>query len=85
MILIVDSGSTKAHWRALKSDGEVIQFETVGFNPLRSNSGSFQESLKNEIPNSINFSAVESLFFYGAGCISNEMERRVKYLLSKFF
>lgn len=85
MILIVDSGSTKAHWRALKSNGKVIHFETVGYNPLRSKSDFFLESLKNEIPNSINFSAVESVFFYGAGCISNEMEQKVKYILSDFF
>jgi|GEM_PF-3685789 len=34
MILITDSGSTKADWRYITKEGETIsEFSTMGFNP----------------------------------------------------
>ncbi|MFP4556300.1 MAG: hypothetical protein ACLFNU_05455 [Bacteroidales bacterium] len=85
MILIVDSGSTKAHWRVLESNGKVSEFETVGYNPLHLQSNDFENSLRNEIPKQVPLLQVKSVFFYGAGCISDTVERKVKSLLSPFF
>ena len=81
MIIIADSGSTKTHWCSV-DDGVVRELVTQGLNPrltdvdtLLSVFRQTREQLGNPV----------AVFFYGAGCGSQEMQQRVMALLSDVF
>lgn len=74
MHLIVDSGSTKSDWVLLKNSSKE-SFSTIGLNPYFQS----EESVYDEIAkNSSLFKyrdEVTHLFFYGAGCSSEELNQ----------
>lgn len=86
MILIVDSGATKADWTALNRQGEKVFFtQTLGLNPEVIDEKDFMERLSSnkELVESKN--SVSEVYFYGAGCGTNRMITFVKHLLESFF
>jgi len=84
MILIAESGSTKTDWRLVLPTGEVKSYQTIGFNPyyigkegiIKALSGSALLEFKAE---------VTQLYFYGAGCASEENCQLISISFSSFF
>jgi len=84
MLLVVESGSTKADWMLVENGIETV-YVTMGFNPyfhtkediLHELNGNYDlASIKNE---------VTELYFYGAGCSIPELNAIVKSSLSSYF
>lgn len=68
MIIIADSGSTKADWKTIEKNGRQTLISTIGLNPVFHTTESVLAELnKNLVPNLPN-EAVEEVTFYGAGC-----------------
>ncbi|MEY4522656.1 MAG: hypothetical protein RIT10_1841 [Bacteroidota bacterium] len=84
MILVVDSGSTKSDW-VLLSDTEQQFFSTMGLNPyFHSEEIVFNAVCENEGLNQIR-TAIEHVFFYGAGCSSEALNQIIVTGLQKAF
>jgi N-acetylglucosamine kinase-like BadF-type ATPase len=85
MILIAESGSTKTDWVLVNDENQVTMYKTMGFNPFFHSS----EFIANEILNNKDFYEASKnavrLYFYGAGCSSDEMNIIVKSGLSKIY
>lgn len=82
MILLADSGSTKTDW--LSYDGEVVQFQSAGFNPFYQSSEIILAGLRNEVAPKVK-STVDRVFFYGAGCADEASSRPIKEALTTVF
>ena len=84
MILIADSGSSKTDWRVIHGDHRISQYRGLGFNPYYQSSEEmalqmqeeFLVSLKNEI---------EDIYYYGAGCSSEDRKQEVREALKTVF
>ena len=88
MILIADSGSTKTDWRLIDEENKIHQFKTTGINPYFHSSESITEALTKELLPNIKFEIRNlkfELFFYGAGCSSDEKCNIVKRGLQSCF
>lgn len=72
MILIADSGSTKAHWCLMAANGHKAEFMTDGINPLFQTSDAMRNSICNQLlPQMASMlwaGTITHVFFYGAGC-----------------
>lgn len=85
MILVADSGSTKADWIAGNNGSMVAEFNTKGFNPF------FHD--RNFILTELNGNSalrdfrmnVSMLYFFGAGCSSPDRNAIIAAGLSEFF
>lgn len=66
MLLIADSGSTKVDWRALCSDGAVIEVTTAGINPYFETEERIVSELQQHLLPQVGAS-VDEIHFYGAG------------------
>lgn len=84
MFLVVESGSTKADWM-LVNGTKRTPFSTKGFNPYFHSQAFILEELSMNDGLSEIKSAVEEIFFYGAGCSNEAMRSRIKEPLSAFF
>jgi N-acetylglucosamine kinase-like BadF-type ATPase len=84
MILVADSGSTKCDWLLMKGQERQLT-NTMGFNPFFVSAEKILTELgKNEFL-SKNSEGVNSIFFYGAGCSSQDRNQVVERALSSFF
>lgn len=84
MLIVVESGSTKADWMVLRNGKETIT-NTQGFNPYFHSKTDILEALgANDVLNSIK-DEVEQVFFYGAGCSSPELNQVIEGGLAPFF
>lgn len=81
MILIAESGSTKTDWVLLKEDKIQKQQQTLGINPFHQDISSIIDNIKSLE----NFHSVEQIFFYGAGCATDETKQKVKDALLEVF
>ena len=72
MILIADSGSTKAHWALVTASGQISEFRTDGLNPVFQTREAIQDCLSNQLlPQMAKLlwaGTITHVFFYGAGC-----------------
>ena len=68
MILIADSGSTKADWKIITSSGEVQSQSTRGFNPFFQDSEMIETTLRKEFNGQLKKEEATEVFYYGAGC-----------------
>ena len=68
MIFIADSGSTKADWKILQDEGEIMNHSTHGFNPFFQNSETIEKTLLADFNNQFDLAKASKVFFYGAGC-----------------
>ena len=71
MIIIAESGATKAAWRAIYEDGTVRAADTAGLNPNCLTMEDIQAIIRKAVPE-LNPEGrhVEEVFFYGAGLVS---------------
>jgi len=84
MILICDSGSTKADWALL--DGiNITEFQTDGLNPVHLSDAIILEKLSAEKNITRNSASIPEVNFFGAGCGSSEGKERMAAVLRKVF
>ena len=84
MLLVVESGSTKADWMLVENEKETI-FVTKGFNPYFHSKEDILTELNGNYDLNLIKDKVTSVFFYGAGCSIPELNAVVKSALSSYF
>ncbi|QLG46666.1 N-acetylglucosamine kinase [Costertonia aggregata] len=86
MILIVDSGATKADWIALDEKGEKLFLtQTLGLSPEVLTRTVIEDRLANNFELSKNRDEVTRLHFYGAGCGTDRMKKFLHEIFTDFF
>jgi N-acetylglucosamine kinase-like BadF-type ATPase len=86
MILIADSGSTKADFVALDNEGNnLFTTETLGLNPEVLTKEDVIVRLDQRFDIQYNKDKVEKLFFYGAGCGTDRMKNHFKEIFQEYF
>lgn len=85
MLLIADSGSTKCDWRIIDENKTYRDCATSGINPYFHNEEVIPARLANSEVLSEISERVTALFFYGAGCSSEEHKRIAQLGLQKVF
>ena len=87
MILIVDSGSTKCDWIAIDKDGNQLleKIRTKGLNPAILSEKKLRKIIRKSKELSDNREAVTNVFFYGAGCGTENPRLLLKVILQEFF
>lgn len=73
MILVADSGSTKIDWCVIDSKKVVKEFFTCGMNPVMVTQEAMCQCFYNELKPNVEGLAIDKVYFYGAGCISDEV------------
>ena len=68
MLIIVDSGSTKADWQIIHADGRRELHTTMGFNPFFHDEDRVESELKKEFVHNVPVEEAQAVYFYGAGC-----------------
>ena len=86
MILIVDSGATKADWIALDNEGnQLFNTQTLGLSPEVLTREVIEDRLANNFDISKNREIVTHLYFYGAGCGTDRMKKFLGEIFEDFF
>ncbi len=83
MIIIADSGSSKTDWRFVAKNGQIEQAKTMGINPYIINSKEIVLLLK--ILKAPFNEAIEAIYYYGAGCDSEQNIASVESALQTVF
>ena len=68
MLIIVDSGSTKADWQIVHKDGRQELHSTMGFNPFFHDEDRIETELKKNFVKEVKVDDAKWVYFYGAGC-----------------
>jgi N-acetylglucosamine kinase-like BadF-type ATPase len=84
-LLIADSGSTKTDWRFIDSHREILAFRSEGYNPYLISGKQMEESLQREVLVQLGNRIPDELFFYGAGCGTDEKKAVIKNALAGIF
>lgn len=86
MRLLVDSGSTKADWIAIDDDGKVLfTTQTLGLNPEILNAAEIIERLNDRFDILQNKDKATHLYFYGAGCGTENMKNALAEIFQNYF
>lgn len=85
MIIIADSGSTKADWKVIKDKKILYTVSTMGLNPFFHSKETIVDALKNGFENQVKIDDVSNVYFYGAGCSSEERNKFMTSSISTFF
>lgn len=72
MKLIAESGSTRTEWALVDGDYIVEHVFTEGINPFFQSRREISRSVRLELPDSFFKKRFEQVFFYGAGCSSED-------------
>lgn len=78
-ILIADGGSTKIDWTIVSGISQKT-FRSPGINPVLWGIGKIEQMLQEGLPHEI-LSDVESVYFYGAGCLGRSAEKMQEALM----
>lgn len=81
MILIADSGSTKADWRLICADGKIHPFSSEGINPYFHTASTITKTLRGFSVEPFQHEDIIEVHFYGAGC---SFERNLKIMYDGF-
>jgi len=85
MILICDSGSTKADWAVLDGKNILSEFQTDGLNPVHLSEETIREKISAEKNITSNSKSISEIYFFGAGCGSAEGKGRMTGVLKHIF
>lgn len=85
MILVADSGSTKADWIAGKNGETTGEFNSKGFNPFFHDKKFILKELNDNAGLLKIRSDVDKLYFFGAGCSSPDRNAIIFEGLTEFF
>lgn len=85
MLLVADSGSSKADWILTLSDNQTLQFRTSGINPFFLSEKDIIKIFQNT-PEILPYTEqVKEIYFFGAGCSSPDRRELISNALSKIF
>lgn len=84
MKLIADSGSTKTDWRLIDNNNEFHQYSSEGLNPNFTSDEDFVKIIRTVFESEL-AGRVRQIWFYGAGCSSDENVGRVTTALAFHF
>lgn len=87
MILIVDSGSTKCDWIAIDKEGNQLleKIRTKGLNPAILSEKKLRKTINKSKALKANREIVTHVYFYGAGCGTENPRLALKIVLQQFF
>jgi len=85
MILVVDSGSTKADWRLINDGQSIASFQTSGLNPYFVSIEDIKRDILHTIPPTFDRNEISKIFFFGAGCATLERKALIKSALLFLF
>lgn len=88
MILIADSGATKADWRFVDDKGNISCFSTAGLSPLFWTSREMVNEINKKFPKRVKDQIKRQkskVFFYGTSCSSTQRINIVKVALKTAF
>jgi len=85
MILVVDSGSTKADWRLIDEGNLIASFFTAGLNPYFVSTDDVKREVLHAIPPTFDRNEISKIMFYGAGCATIERKAIIKQALTSLF
>lgn len=84
-ILIADAGSTKTEWAFLHKDKKGNRsFTTEGLNALMMNEEQLRDAFR-EVSVRLDDCTITGIYFYGAGCATPEICRKVAHALHEIF
>nr|WP_320057331.1 hypothetical protein [uncultured Bacteroides sp.] len=72
MKLIAESGSTRTEWALIEDNHLIQRVFTEGLNPFFQTRREISRSVRLGLPESFFRKKIEQVYFYGAGCTSNE-------------
>lgn len=84
MIVIADMGATKTDWSFAEGSTVIKNIQTKGFNPYFHTTGEIVDLLRSDFVDE-DFSEVEEVHFYGAGCSTEEKIKTVEHALKIYF
>lgn len=82
MKLIAESGGTKTKWCAVSHSKETEIISTIGLNPNFVSEETFKVVLSSEVLPGLKNPSIEEVWFYGAGCSGEAMEKKVTDAIS---
>jgi N-acetylglucosamine kinase-like BadF-type ATPase len=85
MILIAESGATKTDWRILDDQGGIKQAISEGLNPYQQSFESIRDKIKTEILPQVDEEDISRIYFYGAGCATEEGRNVISKALKDSF
>jgi glucosamine kinase len=85
MILVCDSGSTKADWALIKGKKILSEFQTDGLNPVHMGEEVILQKLTGDKNISTAPADISQVHFFGAGCGSAEGKSTMTAVLKKIF
>ena len=86
MLLIADSGSTKCDWVLYKNDDQSpIRVRTKGLNPAILSKKKLKKVIVNNSELAQYKDAVDSIYFFGAGCGTKKSQEKINTVLTSFF
>lgn len=86
MKFVVESGSTKANWAMVNTEGNIVNtFDTMGFNPFFHSSEFIGKQIRKNEALSSTAAIVDEVYFYGAGCSSDHYKQIVAHGLMQVF
>ncbi len=85
MILVADSGSTKADWVLLEGEDSVRMAHTRGFNPNYHSEETISRALTKELAPQMPTDAVSEIWYYGSGCWDPERKEAIARPLRRLF
>lgn len=84
MIVIADMGATKTDWSFAEGSTVIKNIQTKGFNPYFHTTGEIVDLLRSDFMEE-DFSDVEEVHFYGAGCSTEDKIKTVEHALKVYF
>ena len=85
MYFIIESGSTKSDWVLVDNKNNQSFFSTMGFNPYFHSADIIEAELKKNTDIMHLAPSIKSIYFYGAGCSSPELNQIVEDGLRRIF
>lgn len=85
MLLVADSGSSKADWVLTFSDNRTIPFRTSGINPFFLSEKDIVKIFQNTPEIQPYTDQVKEVYFFGAGCSSPDRREIISNALSRVF
>ena len=85
MLLVADSGSTKADWILTRPDNQTIHFRTKGINPFFLTEKDIIQIFQHTPEIQPYVDQVREIYFFGAGCSSPDRREIISNALSKVF
>ncbi len=85
MILVADSGSTKADWALLGGAGKVQLMRTQGFNPNYHEEATILAALKEDLSAHLPAHRIQVIWYYGSGCWDPERKEVIARPLRQLF